>query len=398
MAKRQRARNGKRALSFLLWAYAMSIVGFYAVVFRRSLPEKTDEDRLRAQPVDPSAPAPRVSIILPARDEERNIQGCVESLLAQTYPNFEVIVVDDASTDHTSTLLEQLCQSHPLRDHLRVIRVDHLPEGWAGKPHALHTGVSQATGEWLLVTDADTRHQPEALSTAMRTASERQLDLLSLGTTQDMPDFWSRVLIPMAYMGISMQYPAKQVNDPKSRIALANGQYILLRKALYERIGGYAAPHMRATVLDDRDLASEVKRAHGKLALVDGRGLVRTRMYHGLREQWDGWSKNAYAGSRGGLFFFLLMIIGLPMTCMLPFALLLLGLLARRPRWLAAGGLPVAATLAYRTRLNREIGVPWRYVWTHPLGAAIFTGILARSFWRKWSKRGVTWRGRTYQV
>jgi chlorobactene glucosyltransferase len=255
-----------------------------------------------------------------------------------------------------------------------------------------------ADGEWLLFTDADTRHESNALRTAVRLARERDLDLLSFGTTQDLPDFWGRVLMPMAYMGISVQYPVRQVNDPDSPVAIANGQYILIRAAMYRRIGGYSTPRLRATVLDDRDLAQEVKRAHGRLELVDGRALVHTRMYQSLSEQWNGWSKNAYAGSRGGPLFFLLMIAGLPMVCIAPFVLLLAGLIGRKASVALAGALPVGAILAYRTRLDQQLGVPRRYGWTHPLAAAVFTGILARSFWRKWSGRGVDWRGRTYQV
>jgi hypothetical protein len=195
-----------------------------------------------------------------------------------------------------------------------------------------------------------------------------------------------------------MQYPADKVNDPASPVAIANGQYILLKRAFYDRIGGYATPGLRATVLDDRDLAVAVKRAGGRMAMVDGRDLVRTRMYHGLREQWDGWSKNAYAGSRGGPLFYLAMIAGLPLACIVPFLLPIAGLLRRNRTEALAGGVALTSVLAYRSWLDGEMRIPSRYAWTHPLAAAIFTGILARSFWRKLSGRGVTWRGRTIQV
>src|SRR5260221_2246278 len=194
-----------------------------------------------------------------------------------------------------------------------------------------------ADGEWLLFTDADTRHEPGALRLAVARALADSDDLLSLGATEEVPDFWGRVLMPLAYMGIAMQYPPRKVNDPKRPVAIANGQYILLRRAMYRRIGGYAHPALRATVLDDRDLAAAVKRAGGRLELVDGRALVRTRMYHGLREHWEGWSKNAYAGSRGGGLFYLLMIACLPLICVVPFVLPLVALLARRPRVMLAG-------------------------------------------------------------
>ncbi|HEX8032532.1 MAG TPA: glycosyltransferase [Ktedonobacterales bacterium] len=405
MGKRSRRSVGRH---LLLWGYAASVAAFYAVAYQRTLrtgPAGSPEGDV-AHSEEPGERArdesethwPRVSMIVPARNEERNIRACVTSLLEQDYPNYQVIVVDDASTDATPRILDEIRQTHPHGTRLRVVRVERLPEGWAGKPHALHTGAAVADGEWLLFTDADTQHDPNALRTAVRLAQERALDLLSFGTTQDLPDFWGRVLIPMAYMGISLQYPVKAVNDPNSPVAIANGQFILLRTAMYRRIGGYASPRLRATVLDDRDLAQEVKRAHGRLELLDGRALVHTRMYHGLREQWDGWSKNAYAGSRGGVLFFLLMIAGLPAVCIAPFVLLLAGLLGRKAPVALAGAVGVGAILAYRTPLDQQLGVPWRYALTHPLAAAIFTGILARSLWRKVSGRGVEWRGRTYQV
>jgi hypothetical protein len=134
------------------------------------------------------------------------------------------------------------------------------------------------------------------------------------------------------------------------------------------------------------------------MEMVDGRGLVTTRMYRGLREHWRGWGKNAYAGSRGGAAFFLLMIAGLPLVTIIPFALVLGGLAARRGRVIAAGGAASAAALAYRAWLQHEMRVPWRYVWTLPLAGAVFTGILCRGVWRSLTHQGVEWKGRSYIV
>jgi chlorobactene glucosyltransferase len=384
----------------LLWCYGIGVAGFYAALFWRTGVAGTRDDATAecAAPRGARTAWPAVTIVVPARDEERNIRDCVASLLEQDYPRFDVLVVDDASSDATPAILADLQRSHRHGDRLRVERVAALPVGWAGKPHALHVGASAASGAWLLFTDADTRHAPGALRTAVCIAEERGLDLLSYGTRQDLPDFWGRVLMPMAYMGISMMYAPNAVNDPRSPVAIANGQIILIRRATYQALGGYATPALRATVVDDRDLAVAVKRATGKLALVDGRRLVTTRMYHGLREHVDGWSKNAYVGSRGGLLFYLTMIAGLPVTTIGPFALLLHGLAYRNRTATAAGALSTAALLAYRARLDGELGVPRRYGLTHPLAGAVFSGILVRSLWRKLSGRGVIWRGRTIRV
>jgi chlorobactene glucosyltransferase len=389
-------RSGRR----LLWGYAAAATAFYAAVWLRT---RTGEDRAggaegRPQAREEKHPLPSVSIVVPARNEERNIRDCVESLLAQDYPNYRVIVVDDQSTDQTSEILDVTRRTHPSGSLLTVLRASELPPGWAGKPHALHLGASSSTGEWLLFTDADTRHAPGALRYAVERTLRDGADLLSLATTQDLPDLWGRVLMPMAFMGISMMYPSRRVNDPGSSVAIANGQYILIRRSVYDYVGGYDSARLRASIVDDRDLAREVKRSGGRLEVVDGRGLVRTRMYRSLPEHWDGWTKNAYVGSRGGPAFYILMLVGLPLSCILPFALLFGGALARRRDWLLAGALPSAAALIYRRWLDRRLGVPARYAWTHPLAAAVFTGILARSCWRVITGRGVEWRGRTIRA
>ncbi len=230
------------------------------------------------------------------------------------------------------------------------------------------------------------------------------MDLFTVGTQQELPSFWERVLMPMAYLGISMQYPPRLVNDPKSKVAVANGQYLLIRKAVYDSVGGYARPDLRSTLLDDRDLAHVVKSSGFRLHFVEGQDLVHVHMYKSLRETWRGWRKNAYLGSRGGLPFVLLELFGLPMITIVPF---LLPLLARLTRTRNEGGISAAEAnaasaielaplLAYRLWLNRMLRVPWYYAFTHPLAGAIFEGILGESTWRVLTRRGVDWRGRQY--
>lgn len=387
-----------------MWGLSAGITGFYLINLARSVADERSAPPLRLEPADqPStsvgvASSPLVSVIVPARDEERNIQRCVESLLAQDYPNYEVIAVDDGSTDATPALLERMSQTPTGRNRLRVVAVETLPKGWAGKPHALHMGASLARGEWLLFTDADTYHTPGALRSAVARAERDRADLFTIGTSQEASDFWSRVLLPIAYMGISFMYPPVLVNCPRSSVAIANGQFLLIRRESYERVGGYDTDAMRATVVDDLALAQVVKRSGGRLLFVDGRGLVRTHMYHSLAEHWNGWGKNAVAGSRGGALSIALMAPGLPAVTVGPFALLLGGLLRRDWRLALAGAAPVAALLGYRAYLDRMLEIPLRYGWTHPLGGVVFTGIMARSFWHRLRGETVPWRGRSYTL
>jgi chlorobactene glucosyltransferase len=390
-------RSGWRAAERVaLWGGTAALGAFYLAMMRRAAwsgPALAAEDAATG-----TEDGPLVSIVVPARNEADNIATCVTSLLGQEHPRVEVIVVDDASTDATPAILARLGREHPAGTRLRTMRVAALPPGWAGKPHALHVGASAARGEWLLFTDADTEHAPGALGAALAQANAQRADLFSLLTAQVLPDFWNRVLMPIAFMGIAAQYPIRQVNDPLRALAIANGQYILIRRAVYDALGGYACPRLRRSVVDDRDLAAEVKRAGYKLVLADGRAFVRTRMYRDLAGHWHGWGKNAVAGSRGGPLAFAGMSASLLALSVAPLAMLLAGLARRRGAWLAAGAAQTAATVLYRRQVDRALEVPWPYDWTQPLGGAVFSAILARAAWRKLSGKGVEWSGRVYRA
>ena len=401
----------------LLWSHVVGVMGFYCILWWRTFPRK--EDRLKILPplVETHKPdfiqnvqetknvVPLVSIIVPARNEELNIDRCVRSLLEQDYERFEVVVVDDGSSDRTSVLLDELAQTHPHGDRLWVLRLrDELPAGWAGKPHAIHRGVKEANGDWFLFTDADTWHAPNALRSAIAQARDEHADLFTLGAEQELPTVWERILMPMAYLGISMLYPPRLVNDPGSPLAVANGQYILIRREVYERLGGYDRPEMRGTLLDDRDLAALVKTNGYLLRFVDGCGLVHVHMYRNLSSFWRGWRKNSYLGNRGGLFFVLLELFGLPMITVVPFLLPFLLKVVRSGKHPSvstreaaiATGLEMIPLLSYRIWLNDQLHVPWYYAFTHPIAGAFFEGILGQSMWRVLTKRGVDWSGRMY--
>jgi chlorobactene glucosyltransferase len=399
----------KTLLRLLLWSHVIGVVGVYLALWIRTAPAKNARVKVlppRSNAVPSSASDPCISIIVPARDEERNIRRCIESLLIQDYDNYEVIVVDDGSTDGTGRILAELQATHAHRDRLCVLHLhEELPQGWAGKPHALHMGIQKAHGEWLLFTDADTWHMPNSLRSSITQALTEKYDMLTLTATQDLPSFWDRTLIPMAYLYIGMLYPPKSVNNPHSEVAVANGQYILIRHKVYAALGGYARPELRETLLDDRDLACTVKANGYKLCLMDGNGLVHVRMYQSFREIWSGWRKIAYLGNRGGWPFVLLQLLGLPVVAIFPFCLPFYARFARRRN--IKGGLSirevnVAATieliplLAYRFWVNRKFNVRWYYAFTHPLAAAISVGILGESMWRIVTGRGVDWRGRQY--
>lgn len=353
-----------------------------------------------AQQIDRSSltPLPLISIIVPARNEERNIRPCLELLLAQTYPKFEIIVVDDRSTDSTPSILAEIAA----RDaRLQVIHGSELPKGWAGKPHALVQGAAVARGEWLCFMDADTFARPELLWMTFHQANLHHADMFSILTGQILGSFWERTLLPLVFLGLSFGFPAQKVNDPTKPDAIANGQFILIKRSVYHQIGGHSA--VRDRIDEDRALAAMVKHAGYRLVLADGRNVAQTRMYTSLPEMWEGWTKNIYLGLQGKYWLLTFgAILGLLVSLVLP--IWLVGGFV----WLISGGAMNAVLVAgealvlwaflifNRWLACRYFAIPGWYALTFPLGAFVFTLMMLASTFNVLSGRGVTWKGRRY--
>ncbi|MEK7215872.1 MAG: glycosyltransferase family 2 protein, partial [Chloroflexota bacterium] len=180
---------------------------------------------------------PQVSAILPARNEEANIGAAVESLVQQTVP-VEIIVVNDASTDGTAAILSQLQVRVP---QLRVVNNQTVPDGWVGKSYAISRGVEQAQAPWLLFTDADVCHQPQAVEKGLAAARKTGAALVSFSPAQQMPTWWERAVIPLVYCRLAKQFSYKKVNNPNHRAAAANGQWLLMSRIAYDAVGGHSA-------------------------------------------------------------------------------------------------------------------------------------------------------------
>jgi chlorobactene glucosyltransferase len=356
---------------------------------------------------------PPVSIIVPARNEEKNIERCVRSLLAIDYPDFELIVVDDGSADATPNLLARLAE-HDVR--LKVVRLNgKLPEGWAGKVHAMYNGVQhvRAESEWYLFSDADTQHAQFGLSRAMASAIQNKLDLFSILTKIEMVSFWERVLMPIVVLGITLQYPLERVNNQKSKLAIANGQFLLIKRSTYQKVGGWEGK-LRHSILDDRDMALAVKHSGGKVSVQDGREIVSVRMYTNFQEIWQGWRKNAFVGSRAAfitfpLFIFTSIFMGIFPFFQLPYALIKwlslrgtkdpkkLNERKRTAKMLLFSTISVGLNIFVRSRLDKGLGVSRKYSILNPLGILVIIGILLDSMWRSISGKGLSWKGRDYQ-
>jgi chlorobactene glucosyltransferase len=348
--------------------------------------------------LDPSRPMPgrppSVSTVVPARDEERGIEEAVRSHLAQDYPDHEVIVVDDRSTDGTARILSRLAAEDP---RLRVIAGVEPPAGWLGKPHALFQGARAARGELLLFADADVRYAPDALRQAVALLEERGLDLIALFPRLEMRGFWENVL--MAYLPVSYFFgPAFLLNSDRQRRAAAGaGAGMLIRAEAYRAAGGHEA--LRASVIDDLHLATRIRRAGGRCRMVRADRVMRLRMYRGFREIVDGFTKNIAYVFEGAWGFFLGISTAYSFVAWsLP--AVVLGASAfgapvpRADVLLAAAG--VALMLAARVGVALFLDYPLWPALTHPFMAAVWIGIMARSFAWRFLRREMRWRGRTY--
>jgi chlorobactene glucosyltransferase len=344
-----------------------------------------------------------VSVCIPARNESGTIRACVQSVLDQTYSDIELIVVDDRSVDETAAILESMQRADP---RIRIVHGKGLPQGWAGKPHALQQGVEAANGTWLCFVDADTLLVPQALEACLAETQRTGADLLSIMTRQVTASFWERSVLPLVISALAVGFPADRVNDPKYPDAIANGQFILIKREVLENVGGYS--RIRNHIDEDRALAQLVKRAGYRLVLADGRELAATRMYTSFPEMWEGWTKNIYLGLRDQRN---LLILGMFGFLVLASIALILPLWPAFGLWwlLRGGGLPavmvlIEAAMAWlailhsRASVAARMDIPRSYALTTSLGAAVFAAMMLVSAWNVLSGRGVTWRGRRYRL
>ena len=216
-------------------------------------------------PALPPANSPLISICIPARNEENNIRNCVESALGQDYPNIEVIVLDDRSTDSTLTQLAEIAS----RDsRLLAINGTDLPAGWAGKPHALFQASAAAHGEWLCFVDADTFLTPQAISSCYAKAIETHADMFTTMNEQILGTFWEKVIMPLVMTALSVGFSPRKVNDPHTRDAIANGQFIMIRRTVYDAIGGHEK--VKDQIVEDKAISEQVKWNGHRLVVADG--------------------------------------------------------------------------------------------------------------------------------
>lgn len=329
--------------------------------------------------------APMVSVIVPARNEEASLGACLQSLASQAGIDYEIIVVDDASTDRTREIAQSFAG-------VRVVEAAPLQAGFTGKSNALACGARQARGRWLLFTDADTVHSPGSLAASLQEAERHQAALLSYSPRQEVKGFWEKAVMPVVFAELTRAYRTEDVNDPASPVAAANGQYLLISREAYDAVGGHAA--VVRSLLEDVELARAVKRSGRRIRFRYGSDRVRARMYRSFAQLREGWTKNLallfesplrLALLRGSEF--IVIVGGAAVTAE---AIGRVHLTAA----VVAGGIAGASYLLFLRRICRA-HFGWGANLLALLGLPVFVSLLLGS--QLSHKQGsVTWKGRTY--
>lgn len=326
-----------------------------------------------------------MSVIVPARNEEASLGACLESLTSQTGVSFEIILVDDASTDRTRDVAQSFSS-------VRMVDAGPPPANWTGKNNAMAAGAKVAGGDWLLFTDADTVHLPCSLARAIVEANRHGASLLSYSPEQEVHGFWQKAVMPVIFAELAATYRPSLVSDPRSPAAAANGQYILIAREAYEATGGHAA--VSGSLLEDVALAKVVKASGRRIFFRFGGDAVRTRMYRSFSQLREGWTKN------------LALLFSAPLRLALlrlTEFLLIAGGAAAAVAALLRGHIKPAVAAAilavtiYGFLLNRirKAHFSWQATALSPAGLPIFAYLLLQS--KLSHKQGsVRWKGRTY--
>lgn len=332
---------------------------------------------------------PKVSVVVAARDEERNMEAALRSLLILRYPDFEVVVVDDRSTDRTPAILRDLVRD---QKRLRVVRVDSLPPGWLGKNHALHVGANNATGELLLFTDADVVLHPHALTRAVRLARIENADHLAVAPDLVLPTWPLALVVNYFMMWFLLWLRPWKARDPRSSAFVGIGAFNLVRASAYRAVGGHSSIALRPD--DDLMLGKLLKDAgHRQIVAAGGRDVV-VEWYRTLGELARGFRKNAFAGMRYSVLMVVGTVVGNVLLAIVPFVAIWLTTGLEQTLYVASA---LAQMAAYAGPAYTQRTRPWLAL-LYPVAALIFITILVAAVLRTLRRRGIEWRGTHYSL
>jgi glycosyltransferase involved in cell wall biosynthesis len=338
------------------------------------------------------ATRPRASIVVPARNEESDIEDALSRLLRLEYDNYEVLAVNDRSTDRTGEIMERVAASPVAHGCLRVMHVSELPAGWLGKAHAMWTAAQQATGDWILFTDADVLFKPDVLRRALAYAESERADHVVLFPRMIMKRPGERMMIAFFQTLFTFGHRPWRVADPKTKDHMGVGAFNLVRRVVYDAVGTYRA--LRMEVLDDMKLGKVIKNAGFRQRNVFGEDLISIHWAKGAMGVVDNLSKNFFAILSFQWWRAIASVFGLLFLNLGPF----LGV------WLAHGWARVPYGIALGSMFLIYLGMSFKssirpyYFFLHPISTLLFGYTLLRSMWLTLRDDGVTWRGTTYPL
>ncbi len=342
-----------------------------------------------------------LTVIVPARNEEESLGACLQSLVSQSEEIFELgrdwelIVVDDHSTDKTAEIARQFAG-------VSLMKADKLEPGWTGKANAIWTAAKHARGRWLLFTDADTVHEPGDLRRAIHEAQRHKAGMLSYSPRQIVQGFAQRSLMPLVFSELALAYPPAKVSDPNNRIAAANGQFLLVEREAYRRLGGHAS--VAKEVLEDVELAFLAKRRKIGLQFRYADDAVATRMYRTTSAMIEGWTKNLALLFNNVLATAMWRALDLLLLFVLPILMIKLWsarLDVHSLTWIGAGWLFALLWLRTLFRFYARVAksnFPFADCIISPLGLPLFVVLLYRSWFQHRVLKQVSWKGRSYKV
>jgi chlorobactene glucosyltransferase len=375
----------------LVFAWLVSIVLTLYSLSRQKPLSPTEDSSLKAND------APFVSVLVPARNEQhRVLSECIRSILAQDYRPFEVIAVNDRSTDATGAILESLAK---VDDACVFIEGAEPPVGWLGKPYAMQQALNHARGEWILATDADMIFDKAVLRTAVAHMLAARGDALTLIPHFEAGSFWERVMIPTWTWVLLMFTLVYRISDPKTTGAVGIGGFFLRRRAVLERVGGYET--LKDEVMEDVRLAETLKRTGARLLTEYAPNLLSTRMYRNFREMWECSTKNWFSGMKFSLPFALLCVVSMYLMAVVPPLIAVVSAIgiaagASADLWLlfvpAACAWLLQVIILAMASVRSEVSAA--YGLTAPLGLGLLYAMLLDSSIRITTGKGVTWKGR----
>jgi cellulose synthase/poly-beta-1,6-N-acetylglucosamine synthase-like glycosyltransferase len=340
----------------------------------------------------PLIPAPRVSIIVPACNEESDIARTLTQLLALEYPNYEIIAVNDRSTDLTGERMDAVAADSTAPSRLKIIHIERLPENWLGKAHAMWTAASQATGDWLLFTDADVLFKPQSIRRAIAYAEAEPADHLVVFPRMIMHSAGEKMMIAFFQTLFVFGHRPWKVADPKTKDHMGVGAFNMIRRDVYQAIGTYQA--LRFEVLDDMKLGKIVKQSGYRQRNVFGEDLITIRWAKGAMGVVNNLTKNSFAILSFQWPRVLLSVVALLFLNLLPFV----GAIFAHGWMKLPYGVALFSMLSIYIGMSMKSSIPAYYFALHPLSTLLFAYTMLRSMTLALWHGGVTWRGTKYPL